>query len=104
MGMSQRRRILTPIVALGVVGLALAGCTGGGGDDGGGGDGDTVTIMGAFTDAQAEAFQADLDAWSEETRASPSPTTATPTSRPRWSHVRRPATRPTSRSTRSRAC
>lgn len=67
MGMSQHRRILTPIVALGVVGLALAGCTGGGGgDDGGGGDGDSVTIMGAFTDAQAEAFQADLDAWSEE--------------------------------------
>lgn len=64
MGMSQRRRILTPIVALGVAGLALAGCTGGGGDDGGG-DGDSVTIMGAFTDAQAEAFQADLDAWGE---------------------------------------
>jgi alpha-glucoside transport system substrate-binding protein len=68
MGMSQHGRILAPVVALGVVGLALAGCTGGGGDDGGGGggDGESVTIMGAFTDAQAEAFQADLDAWSEE--------------------------------------
>ena len=69
MGMSQHRRILTPIVAIGVVGMALAGCTGGGGDDGdggGGGDGETVSILGGFTDAQAEAFQADLDAWGEE--------------------------------------
>jgi alpha-glucoside transport system substrate-binding protein len=66
MGMSQHRRLFAPVVALGVVGIALAGCTGGGGDEGGGGDGDSVTIMGAFTDAQAEAFQADLDAWSEE--------------------------------------
>ncbi len=66
MGMSQRRRILMPLAALGVAGIALAGCTGGGGDNGGGGgDGETVTIMGAFTDAQAEAFQADLDKWSE---------------------------------------
>jgi alpha-glucoside transport system substrate-binding protein len=66
MGMSQHRRLFAPVVALGVVGIALAGCTGGGGDEGGGGDGESVTIMGAFTDAQAEAFQADLDAWSEE--------------------------------------
>ena len=67
MGMSQHRRILAPMVALGVVGLALAGCTGGGGDggDGGGGSGETITIMGGFTDAQAEAFQADLDKWGE---------------------------------------
>lgn len=65
MGMSQHRRILTPIVAIGVVGLALAGCTGGGGDDGGGGDGDTVTVMGAFTGDQAAAFQDELDAWGE---------------------------------------
>ena len=64
MGMSQRRRILTPIVALGVVGLALAGCTGGGGD-GGGGDGEAVTVMGAFTGDQAAAFQEELDAWGE---------------------------------------
>ncbi|MBM7827337.1 ABC transporter substrate-binding protein [Microbacterium aurum] len=55
------------MMALGVVGLALAGCTGGGGDggDGGGGSGETITIMGGFTDAQAEAFQADLDKWGE---------------------------------------
>ncbi|APZ33634.1 hypothetical protein BOH66_04635 [Microbacterium aurum] len=67
MGMSQHRRILAPMMALGVVGLALAGCTGGGGDggDGGGGSGETITIMGGFTDAQAEAFQADLDKWGE---------------------------------------
>lgn len=67
MGMSQHRRILAPVVALGVVGMALAGCTGGGGDggDGGGGSGETITIMGGFTDAQAEAFQADLDKWGE---------------------------------------
>lgn len=64
MGMSQHRRILAPVVALGVVGMALAGCTGGGGD-GGGGDGETVSILGGFTDAQAEAFQADLDKWGE---------------------------------------
>ncbi|WP_460720329.1 ABC transporter substrate-binding protein [Microbacterium aureliae] len=68
--MSQHRRFMAPVVALGVVGIALAGCSGGGGNgDGGGGGGDddkSVTIMGAFTDAQAAAFQADLDAWSEE--------------------------------------
>lgn len=64
MGMSQHRRILIPLVGIGVVGLALAGCGGGGGGASGGGDG-TVTIMGAFTDAQAAAFQADLDKWSE---------------------------------------
>jgi alpha-glucoside transport system substrate-binding protein len=67
MGMSQHRRILAPVVALGVVGMALAGCTGGGGDggEGGGGEGETVSILGGFTDAQAEAFQADLDKWGE---------------------------------------
>lgn len=67
MGMSQHRRILAPVVALGIVGIALAGCTGGGGDggDSGGGSGGEVTILGGFTDAQATAFQADLDKWSE---------------------------------------
>ncbi|WP_165067111.1 ABC transporter substrate-binding protein [Marisediminicola senii] len=43
--------------------LTLAGCTGA--NDGANGGDDEVTIMGAFTDAQAEAFQADLDKWSE---------------------------------------
>ncbi|MDN3496662.1 ABC transporter substrate-binding protein [Planococcus sp. APC 4015] len=63
--MSQHRRFLVPIVGLGIVGMALAGCSGGGEGDGGGGEGETVTIMGGFTDAQAAAFQADLDVWSE---------------------------------------
>ncbi len=70
MGTMQRRRIVVPLAGFGLVALALAGCTGGGGNDGGGDgggtEGATVTIMGAFTDAQAEAFQADLDAWGEE--------------------------------------
>lgn len=42
--------------------IMLAGCVGG--EDASGGD-ETVTIMGAFTDAQAAAFQADLDKWGE---------------------------------------
>jgi alpha-glucoside transport system substrate-binding protein len=44
-----------------VAAVALTGCTGGGGAN----TNRTVTIMGAFTDAQAKAFQADLDAWSK---------------------------------------
>lgn len=57
------RRKLVGIGALAVgTAVALSGCAGGGG---GGGD-ETVEILGAFTDAQAEAFQADLDKWSEE--------------------------------------
>ena len=60
-----RYRVIGVTVAA-VATLALAGCGGGsGGSDGDGGDGGKVTIMGAFTDAQAEAFQADLDKWSE---------------------------------------
>lgn len=67
MGMSQRRRVLVPVIGITLAGLALAGCSGGGGGSasGGGSGGGTVTIMGAFTDAQAAAFQADLDKWSE---------------------------------------
>lgn len=60
--MELRKRILVSgSVALVAAGV-LSGCSGGGG---GGGD-DTVEILGAFTGAQAEAFQDDLDAWSEE--------------------------------------
>lgn len=55
----RRHRIISVVVAAAAVSL-LAGCTSGG-DTGG----DKVTIMGAFTDAQAKAFQADLDKWSE---------------------------------------
>ena len=65
MGMSQHRRILAPVVALGIVGIALAGCTGGGGDERRRATAVNVSILGGFTDAQAEAFQADLDKWSE---------------------------------------
>ncbi|MBE7195255.1 MAG: carbohydrate ABC transporter substrate-binding protein [Gordonia polyisoprenivorans] len=45
--------------------LALAGCSGGGGGGTSGGGDATVTISGAFTGAQATAFQKDLDKWSE---------------------------------------
>ena len=44
--------------------IALAGCSGGGGGASGGDK--TVTISGAFTTAQATAFQKDLDAWSKK--------------------------------------
>ncbi|WES64474.1 ABC transporter substrate-binding protein [Microbacter sp. GSS18] len=66
MGMTQRGRLVVPLAGLGILGIALAACSGGGSDGGdSGGSGETVTIMGAFTDAQADAFQADLDAWGE---------------------------------------
>jgi alpha-glucoside transport system substrate-binding protein len=66
MAMSQqRRRFLVPIVMVSAVGFALAGCSAGGGDEDDGGDGD-ITVMGAFVGDQAEAFQAELDAWSED--------------------------------------
>lgn len=55
------------MIGIGIVGAAallLSGCAGGGGDAATDGD-QEVTIMGAFTDAQAKAFQADLDKWSE---------------------------------------
>ncbi len=53
------------ISALTIGAIALAGCAGSGTPGSTDGDSKTVTIMGAFTDAQAEAFQADLDAWSK---------------------------------------
>lgn len=55
-----RQRIIG-ITAVAVTAIALGGCATGGAEGGG----QEVTIMGAFTDAQAEAFQADLDKWSE---------------------------------------
>ncbi|MEG9250288.1 ABC transporter substrate-binding protein [Arthrobacter sp. Soc17.1.1.1] len=45
--------------------LALTGCSGSNTGEGGESSGEPITILGAFTDAQAEAFQADLDKWSE---------------------------------------
>ncbi|MFT4052042.1 MAG: ABC transporter substrate-binding protein [Microbacterium sp.] len=63
MAMSKRRII--PLVGLAITGIALTAC-GGSTDTASTDSGDgEITIMGAFTDAQAEAFQADLDAWSE---------------------------------------
>ena len=67
--MRLRKRIL----ALGAMtvgtALALSGCSGssGGGGNGGGGGGatGTVNISGAFTGAQATAFQNDLNKWSK---------------------------------------
>ncbi|MGB4778920.1 ABC transporter substrate-binding protein [Microbacterium sp.] len=62
---SQQRRRVSIISALAIVGIAVTGCGGGGTSGSSGSSGDAVTIMGAFTDAQAAAFQADLDKWSE---------------------------------------
>ncbi len=59
-----RHRVIG-ITAIAATAVALAGCSAGGGTANGGGDDKTVTISGAFTDAQATAFQADLDKWSE---------------------------------------
>lgn len=54
------------ISAVSVAAIALAGCAGGGGGTDTTSDANkTVTIMGAFTDAQAKAFQDDLDTWSK---------------------------------------
>lgn len=57
------RNRMTRWAAIAAAVVVVAGCASGG--DGSGSEGDTVTIMGAFTDAQAAAFQADLDTWSE---------------------------------------
>src|SRR3954453_10849232 len=65
--MRLRKRIL----ALGAMtvgtALALSGCSGGGSSGGssGGSGGGTVSISGAFTGAQATAFQNDLNKWSQ---------------------------------------
>ena len=58
--MMLRNRITRLAAVVAAVGL-LAGCTGGADTQ----DDKKVTIMGAFTDAQAKAFQDDLDKWSE---------------------------------------
>ncbi len=60
--MLQRKGMLGLVAVAGVAAAALTGCS----PSGSGGTGThTVTIMGAFTDAQAKAFQSDLDAWSK---------------------------------------
>ncbi len=62
-------------VVLAALALVAAGCGdddddesgGGGGGDGGGGGGGTVTVFGAFVDAEAEAFQTALEPFEERT-------------------------------------
>ncbi|RKS89298.1 alpha-glucoside transport system substrate-binding protein [Microbacterium sp. AG790] len=54
---------LSAVGTLAVGAVLLAGCSTSTPTDQA--SGSTVTIMGAFTDAQATAFQADLDAWSK---------------------------------------
>jgi len=65
--MRLRKRILAFGAMTVGTALALSGCSGGGSSGGssGGSDGGTVNISGAFTGAQATAFQKDLDAWSK---------------------------------------
>ncbi len=63
--MLRHRFIGLSVIAVGAIALAgCSGASGGSSTDSSGGD-QTVTIMGAFTDAQAKAFQADLDEWSK---------------------------------------
>lgn len=63
MTVSKQKQILSSLVLLATAGT-LTACSGNGsGAEGEGGE--TITIMGAFTDAQAAAFQEDLDTWSE---------------------------------------
>ncbi|MBC7725116.1 MAG: carbohydrate ABC transporter substrate-binding protein [Burkholderiaceae bacterium] len=61
--MKLRRTLLAVGAIAAASALGLSGCSSGG--DAGGGGGKTVEILGGFTDAQATAFQADLDKWSE---------------------------------------
>lgn len=60
--MKLRKTILAASAISAASVLVLSGCSGGGG---GGSSDETVEILGAFTAAQATAFQADLDKWSE---------------------------------------
>ncbi|MDQ1130083.1 ABC transporter substrate-binding protein [Microbacterium sp. SORGH_AS_0888] len=58
------RSSLGAVATLALGAVVLAGCSSSTPNDQT--SGSTVTIMGAFTDAQATAFQADLDAWSKK--------------------------------------
>jgi alpha-glucoside transport system substrate-binding protein len=58
------RSKLSAVGILAAVAVIVAGCSPSASTDQA--SGSTVTIMGAFTDAQATAFQADLDAWSKK--------------------------------------
>lgn len=79
--MSSRisRRLLLPIAAMSVVGLALSGCSGGGDDGGGGGTdeapveadlaGETLEVAAAWSGAEQENFEAVLAEFEEATGA-----------------------------------
>ena len=58
--MRLQKKILSAVALSAAAALALSGCSGGGGSSAGS---NTVTISGAFTGAQATAFQADLTKW-----------------------------------------
>lgn len=58
--MRLQKKILSAVALSAAAALALCGCSGGGGSSAGS---NTVTISGAFTGAQATAFQADLTKW-----------------------------------------
>jgi alpha-glucoside transport system substrate-binding protein len=70
---SLQHRLLLPVASLGVVGLALTGCTGGGGTDTGNdlGDfsGETLEVSGAWSGAEQENFEAVLAQFEEDTGA-----------------------------------
>lgn len=78
MAMPQRRRLLAPLAAVAVLGLALAGCAEGGDGDGGssgggsgsggsGSGGGTVRISGGITGTEADDLNKSFDAFTEET-------------------------------------
>jgi alpha-glucoside transport system substrate-binding protein len=69
MGMSSRQRLLIPLAALSVVGLALAGCTetGSGGGNSDNVKGQTVKISGGITGTEADALNKTFDGFTKKT-------------------------------------
>ncbi|RWZ68416.1 carbohydrate ABC transporter substrate-binding protein [Labedella populi] len=70
MRITSRGRVLAPIAAIGVMGLALTACSGGpgtgnGGSGGGEGDGE-VTVYGTIADTEAELLEQSWADWEEE--------------------------------------
>lgn len=63
--MKLRGRLTLLVAVTAGTAVALSGCSSGGGNDSGANAGGTVSISGAFTGAQATAFQSDLDAWAK---------------------------------------
>lgn len=62
--MKLQRKIMAAVALSAAAAIALSGCSGGGGGSSSGSK--TVSISGAFTGAQATAFQADLTAWGKK--------------------------------------